>query len=156
MLARKKEDWDIYYQQTAQPEAPVTAQPEKLQQPRLNCTLRAECFITVLVAAVMAVTFTVRSEEIIHSGYKLVQMKAQLATVEKDNERLHLDIAKLKAPQRIEQIATTELGMVVPNSVYYTMNKTKPAEATAESKQSVSGQLAGLLKTAKAEAGKAR
>ena len=43
-----------------------------------------------------------------------------LAASEQENERLKIDIAKLKSPRRIKDIATSSLGMEVPENVYFT------------------------------------
>jgi cell division protein FtsL len=111
MLVNRKQQSDIYQQPASIP----VARP----LPKLDIALRGKCLITVLLVAAVAVVVTVRSESIIRSGYELVQMKSQSLSLQKENELLRLDIAKLKSPQRIQGIATVELGMVIPQHVYY-------------------------------------
>jgi cell division protein FtsL len=48
--------------------------------------------------------------------YQLDQLKKEVANLEKDNEKLKLEVAKLKAPERIAQIATSQLKMQYPNA----------------------------------------
>lgn len=48
------------------------------------------------------------------SGYRIEQVQHERAREEAINRRLRLMIETLRSPQRIEQIATTELHMIVP------------------------------------------
>lgn len=153
MLVKRKEDWELYSQETNQ--ETLSARVKYTERP--NIALRAKFFITVILLSAIAIMFTVQSEAIIRAGYNLVQTKAQLAKVEKENQLLRLDIAKLKSPQRIKQIATSELGMVIPNNIYYAVNEPKAAEKVpAKETASLSDQLVNLVKSAKAEASKTR
>jgi cell division protein FtsL len=52
--------------------------------------------------------------QILRNGYKVEQLQHARAQEEAINRRLRLTIETLRAPQRIEQIATTELHMIVP------------------------------------------
>ncbi|MEN6413702.1 MAG: hypothetical protein ABFC84_13235 [Veillonellales bacterium] len=111
MLASKKKQWVVI-------EEEQTAPTSDKGLPKVNGALRAKCFIMVIFAVTIAFFGTIRSETIVRDGYELVQMKAQVVKLEKENELLRLDIAKMKAPQRIQHIAATQLGMVLPQTVY--------------------------------------
>ena len=52
-------------------------------------------------------------------GYSLMQEKRTVQQLQRDNEILRVEIAKLESPERIYKTATSELGMVVPASVLY-------------------------------------
>ena len=39
--------------------------------------------------------------------------------IEQENERLNVDIAKLKNPERIKSIAESQLNMQVPKKTYF-------------------------------------
>lgn len=52
-------------------------------------------------------------------GYALVATNNQAQQLELENERLRVEIAKLKSPERIKRIAEDELGMVVPRKMYF-------------------------------------
>ena len=52
--------------------------------------------------------------ELIRHGYRLEQMQRERATEEEINRHLRLEIETLRAPQRIEKLATDRLGMVSP------------------------------------------
>ena len=58
------------------------------------------------------------SSAIVNSGYELVQARACLIKMEAENELLRLELAQLKSPERIREIAVGQLGLVRPNSVY--------------------------------------
>lgn len=47
-------------------------------------------------------------------GYRLEQLQQQRAAEEATSRRLNLELAALGSPQRIEQLATTQLHMVAP------------------------------------------
>ncbi|GMA99705.1 cell division protein FtsL [Pelosinus sp. IPA-1] len=125
MLVNKKQDWTIYQQQ----EVP-SINKTKLMKP--DIALRVKCLTTVMIVAVAAFFLTVSSEAIIRSGYELVKMKSQVVKLEKENELLQLDIAKLRSPQRIQTIATSELGMVMPQSIYRATASESSSKLNAE------------------------
>jgi cell division protein FtsL len=54
--------------------------------------------------------------ELIRHGYRLEQMQKQRAAEEDVRQHLRLEIETLRAPQRIEKLATERLGMVSPKS----------------------------------------
>lgn len=130
MLVNRKQQSDIYQQQE---NTPVVR-----DLPKLNIALRIKCLITVLLVVGVAVVVTVRSEAIIRAGYELVQMKSQALSLQRENELLQLEIAKLRSPQRIQKIATVELGMVAPQHVYY-------ADSVPESEHSNTGKEKNLV-----------
>lgn len=130
MLVNKKQDWDIYQQ----PEVPSV---KKKHVVKPDVALRVKCLTTVVMIIGIAMFLTASSEMIIRSGYELVQMKLQVLKLEKENELLQLDIAKLKSPQRIQNIATTELGMVIPQSVYCAESPSKKTNLNAEKEKSL-------------------
>jgi cell division protein FtsL len=54
--------------------------------------------------------------ELLRHGYRLEQMQHERATEAEINRHLRLEIETLRAPQRIEKLATQQMGMVVPAS----------------------------------------
>jgi cell division protein FtsL len=52
--------------------------------------------------------------ELIRHGYRLEQMQRERAIEEEISRHLRLEIETLRAPLRIEQLATQRLGMVAP------------------------------------------
>lgn len=90
---------------------------------------------------VAAMFLTASSEAIIRSGYELVQMKVEVIKLEKENELLQLEIAKLKSPQRIQSIATTQLGMVMPQNIYCAESSSKSSNLNTEGEKSIVSML---------------
>ena len=54
--------------------------------------------------------------ELLRHGYRLDEMQRQRATELEINRHLRLEIETLRAPQRIEKLATGQLGMVAPSA----------------------------------------
>ena len=54
--------------------------------------------------------------EFLRHGYRLEQMQRERAAEEDINRHLRLEIETLRAPQRIEKLATDRLGMVAPGA----------------------------------------
>ncbi len=52
--------------------------------------------------------------ELLRHGYRIEEMQKERAAEEEINRHLRLEIAALKAPDRIEQLATGRLHMVTP------------------------------------------
>ena len=149
MLVNKRQEWDIYQDETVEKTA--------IHAPRLNVALRARCLTFVMIVAAMAMFVTVQSEAIVSAGYDLVKTKSQVVKIEKENELLRLDIAKLKSPERIQYIATKELGMVIPQNVYCAANTVKQSGVNAAQKEkNIAGKIVDVLRVSKAEANKAR
>lgn len=52
-------------------------------------------------------------------SYALMNQKRQIQQLQRENEALRVDIARLEAPERIYTTATKDMGMVVPAYVLY-------------------------------------
>lgn len=52
--------------------------------------------------------------ELLRHGYRIEQMQQQRAAEEEINRHLRLEVETLRAPQRIERIATEQLHLVQP------------------------------------------
>ena len=92
-------------------------------RPRLNHLLRSRCRIFFVVFAIFAMAVVIRSGINASRGYALVATQEQAQQLELENERLRVEIAKLKSPQRIKQIAEDELGMIVPRKMYFSHDR---------------------------------
>lgn len=117
MLVSKQQEWEMV-------ERIDDIKPSVSPRLRLDAPLRKKCLVLVVMLSLMAMIMTVQSEFIVRSGYELVAMKMQVASMERENEALHLDVAKLKSPERIERIATEQLGMFLPSVVYHAQEPT--------------------------------
>ena len=133
MLANRKQQNHVYQQQDTSTIIRSV--------PKLDIALRTKCLISIVLVAVVAIFVTVRSEAIIRAGYDLVQLKSQAISMQRENELLRLDIAKLKSPQRIQTIATAELGMVVPQNVYCAENIPQNIQPNADKAKNLFSQV---------------
>ncbi len=80
-------------------------------------TRQRELWKSVAIAGffVLAVLFAALQHfELLRHGYRLEQMQGEKAAAEEEARRLRVDIATLKSPQRIEQVATRKLRLVAP------------------------------------------
>lgn len=125
MLAREWRDEEFYIEEEAA--AKVVSPPKRAGHPKvrphINAHLRSRAVILVLTLTVAMSVLTIRSGISATRGYELVQMQRAAAQLERENQQLELDIAHLKAPQRIRDIATNDLGMIVPKDVYFAAGK---------------------------------
>lgn len=69
----------------------------------------------VLLAVVTGLMLTATHSQVTHRSDKINQIKGEISDLQNANERLKLEIARLKSLDRIELIATTELGMIQPD-----------------------------------------
>ncbi len=126
MLAERREDYDYYeYEEPTDNNVKEVPKPRlrtvssRAKRTRLDTKLRTRCQIMFAVVAVLAMLVTVRSGISASRGYALVATQQQAQQVEQENERLKIEIAKLKSPSRIRAIAGESLGMEVPNKMYF-------------------------------------
>ena len=92
---------------------------QRRQEKNLNNALRTRCMILFVITTILAVFFILRSGMAASEAYHLNQMKGQATVLETENARLHLEIAHLKSPERIQQIAQQELGMILPDKFFF-------------------------------------
>lgn len=151
MLVARKQDWRVHEEQTRE----VSAR----QKPAINNNLRKKCLFLVSLMVLFAMVITVQQEMIVRSGYDLVKLKSQAASVQKENELLRLEIAKLKTQHRIKEIAINQLGMVEPQSMLYASAANAKSDNPLEpgrSEKMVSERLLSVAKAGVAEANKGR
>lgn len=124
MLARKEEIHEYDYEYEEEQMLPEQERLEKkAEEPIfktvLNTTLRSRCRTLFLVASLLAMLTTVGSGISASRGYALVEVQQRADQLEQENERLNIEIAKLRNPQRIKSIAESKLGMSVPKKTYF-------------------------------------
>lgn len=89
------------------------------RRPKLDHLLRSRCRVAFVIISILAMLVVVRSGINASRGYALVDTQNQAQALEQENERLRVEIAKLKSPGRIRQIAEDELNMVLPKRIYF-------------------------------------
>ncbi len=71
--------------------------------------------VTVAIIAVLpAVTLVSQRTEAARTGYAILALRQQIGALQAENARLVAAATALRAPDRIERIASTDLGMVTP------------------------------------------
>ena len=72
--------------------------------------------------------------ELLRHGYRVEQMQRERAVEEEISRHLRLEIETLRAPQRIEKLATQRLGMVAPSvDEAIVIERVVPADPPAKS-----------------------
>lgn len=115
MLMSKRQIWE----EEDESREIITAQENASQRAKAQRSRWVGFVCLVVVATVLSLTLVSRHAALVAKGYELVKLQAEAAQLEKDNEALRLEIARLKSPQRITDIAVHRLGMVQPHKVYY-------------------------------------
>lgn len=119
MVAQRKEvQWESEQTLPKRNKIRKTVQ-QRRQEKNLNNALRTRCMILFVITTILAVFFILRSGMATSEAYHLNQMKGQATVLETENARLHLEIAHLKSPERIQQIAQQELGMILPDKFFF-------------------------------------
>lgn len=119
--------------------------------------LRTECLVSAVIVGLLAMTVTWGSSAIVKAGYELVQARASLTRVEKENELLRLEMAQLKSPKRIQTIAAEKLGMIKPQAVYIAGKEPGAGKSNkVGTSETVAVRSSLLFGNARAEAHKAR
>lgn len=116
MLAQRKE---VLWDKNEAYSSPKKVIKNKNKDMSLNDALRSRCIVLFLIVTVLAGFFILRSGVAASSAYHLNQVKNQATKLEAENSRLHLEIAHLKSPERIQSIATTKLGMILPDKFFF-------------------------------------
>lgn len=75
-------------------------------------------FAVLVSAAAVLITFAFVGVRlmVVNTGYEISKANSARAALMEQNKRLKLDYLRLKSPERIEKIATAELGLVNPSS----------------------------------------
>ena len=117
MLAKRQEEYK------EEDELKQTGTPRTYHIPRpvlhLDLHLRSRCKLLLVLLSIMGMLVTFQSGRSASRGYDLVQIQQETTRLENDNERLKIEIAHMKSPQRIKAIAAQKLNMVIPESVYF-------------------------------------
>lgn len=110
MIAKQQEEWIMI------------SEPETLKEfiasfsTKPDTKLRQKCILLFVVILTTAMIMVMQNDRLVQTSYKLVEMKKYEAELEKENQTLRVDIAKLKSSERIEKIASNQLGLVLPGS----------------------------------------
>ncbi|MFY2560836.1 cell division protein FtsL [Corallococcus terminator] len=69
---------------------------------------------------------------VVDMGYRLSRAEAESRSLTRENDRLKLELATLKAPGRLERVAREQLGMTMPaGSAVVSLSAEKPSRGSA-------------------------
>jgi cell division protein FtsL len=78
---------------------------------------------------------------VVDMGYRLSSAEAESRTLTRENDRLKLELATLKAPGRLERVAREQLGMAMPTGgAVVSLAAEKPARGDARADAQASEQ----------------
>jgi len=86
--------------------------PSRRRATRRNPVTRA--LIVAAVVFLPAIIYVSQRTDAARSGYAILRLRDEVSSLQTDNARLLATVTTLKSPDRIEQIAVHELGMVAP------------------------------------------
>jgi cell division protein FtsL len=72
-------------------------------------------FLFIFLVFVISVFFVWSRVELVHLEYDISSMEGKLRTLKQEQRCLRLEVASLRSPSRIEQVARNDLGMHMPN-----------------------------------------
>ena len=75
-------------------------------------------FLLVTILAVLGVFYALNAY-LVQQSYEMQRLRSDIIALEKSNEVMRLEVAKLESPLRIQHIAETRLGMHVPKHAIY-------------------------------------
>ncbi|MBZ4654716.1 MAG: Septum formation initiator [Peptococcaceae bacterium] len=116
------------FEQQKQTKVRIKKRPSPLLVVALGISLIGIMFFTGL-------SYTYLKARIAHLNWQISQGKKEIAAMQVQNEKLELEIARLKSLDRIEKVATTQMGMIKNPGVEYlaikaTTNTSVPASQT--------------------------
>lgn len=80
--------------------------------------VRAIIYVSIILIGLMMGVIALQNHLLVQGEYELWAMKKEWVSEIKQCELNKLEIAQLKAPGRIQQVAAANVGMVVPATVY--------------------------------------
>ncbi len=124
----------------SEPSLKRDSRPRSLEEERpsaatVNADLRNRCLILFVLIAILSMGLALHRGISAERGYQMAEIRRQASRMEKENEALKVEIAHLKSPQRIKELATAKLGMIVPENAYFSSEKgeaAKPAKPKTE------------------------
>ena len=118
MLARREEEYD-YEPLVAEPAPQLEEAKEPLIRREVNTNLRNCLRALFFLIAFGAMVVTLLGGIGAKNGYTLLDTQQRADQLEQENERLKIEIAQMKSPERVRRIATEKLGMSTPKTVYF-------------------------------------
>jgi len=97
---------------------------------RTSPTMRAVAF--ALLVVLPAAFYVYERAQVARTGYRILQLQHEVNALQTQRDRLIAAAVALKTPERIERIATTDLGMVPPRQQQMAALTVAPAAAAGQ------------------------
>ncbi|MFA6074716.1 MAG: hypothetical protein WCV63_03815 [Negativicutes bacterium] len=94
----------------------ITERKHVARKPAWNA--RLTIYISLLLIGLMMGVVALQNHLLVQSEYELWAQKKEWLSAVKHSEQTKLEIAQLKSPGRIQQLAAAKIGMIVPTTVY--------------------------------------
>jgi len=75
--------------------------------------------VATLLLGMMFTVYVWQSTKMVETKIRLQSLEKQISILETNNDVLKAEISKLQSLSRIEKVARTELGMVIPQKLCY-------------------------------------
>ncbi len=111
------------------PHARPDEHPAPRRRPRRSAAVQAVLMATLLV--VPAVCYVAQQAHVARTGYEILHLRHDVSTLQGENARLLAAAMTLRSLQRVERIATTDLGMRHPGVGQQTVLAIAPPPAVA-------------------------
>lgn len=92
----------------------LTGQDVKVRRDLRDLSFLYFSVFSAFVLICVALVFLWSRMTVVNTGYEISKANSVRAGLIDQNKRLRLEFMKLKSPERIEKIASTELGLVHP------------------------------------------
>jgi cell division protein FtsL len=90
--------------------------PGRSHQGVSKAVQKIKALALVLLALMLCFSMTFLAIMNVMKGYQITSIKQEINTLQRENERLQLEVARLRAPERIAAVATDQLGMAEPQA----------------------------------------
>lgn len=102
-----------------------------------NLAVRKCAVLTMIVLAgfTLVMLYTYQTTRIITLGYQADAVQSSIKDLQTQNNQMELEVAELQTPERVEQIATTRLGMQEPQN--FMIASFSPGSVSQESQSEI-------------------
>ena len=124
MLARQLNE-EEYYEDLPQQEQKVIRRRVVVRKNNISKSMRNKAMFLFLLCIDLWGLVLVRSSSIAADTYEIGKIRREARVLERENEQLKVENAKLKSHNRVKEIAEKKLGMTVPKETYFAGDKAR-------------------------------
>jgi len=115
---RRSKILEILTSRDGQPQGP-SRQDGSINMMRRRRHLVKLYLVATLLLGMMFTVYVWQSTKMVETKIRLQSLEKQISILETNNDVLKAEISKLQSLSRIEKVARTELGMVIPQKLCY-------------------------------------